>query len=386
MLMEKEYQLIGDIYDAMYDNNLLTGVMVSIRELTGADSAGFAAIDFLNPDYSLLLHSGFSEAMLSELIEGGYGLQQIQFMGHQWMGKLDVGTPSSSNHFWSDLSQYQAAGGSYVQFINRHNFYHQAPIVFERSESRWVGLGLNNGLSKPFNDTHLEFLRRTSTHFQRSLQIHRQLVEVRQQNAVIYRLLNAMQTGVILLGNDGRIRFCNHCAETFLCSNNSLKIRLDYLHAADLEQDKRLDTFIRGAIETSQRDCQGNTGGVLGLVRAGHTTPLMLSITPLSQLPDYQELRSDHIAAAIFISDPDNGCQISSRLLAQNYQLTAREIEICEGFVNLPVLEALAIRVGLTINSLRSHMKVIYEKTGKHSQAELMRLLMGLRINFEHIR
>ena len=41
---------------------------------------------------------------------------------------------------------------------------------------------------------------------------------------------------------------------------------------------------------------------------------------------------------------------------------------------------------GLSTESVRTYLKAIYEKTGQHSQAELIRLLMGLRVDFEHIR
>ena len=116
------------------------------------------------------------------------------------------------------------------------------------------------------------------------------------------------------------------------------------------------------------------------------STPLLLSIVPLSSLDTWQDLRHDNIAAAIFLTDPDQGYHLSDHLLQDNYQLSPREVTICQLFVNNPNINTIAEHSGLSTESVRTYLKAIYEKTGQHSQAELIRLLMGLRVDFEHIR
>ncbi|MCC6374187.1 MAG: hypothetical protein IT465_05155, partial [Moraxellaceae bacterium] len=74
------------------------------------------------------------------------------------------------------------------------------------------------------------------------------------------------------------------------------------------------------------------------------------------------------------------------RLLKENYQLSPREVTVCQYFINTPNINSIAEHSGLSIESIRTYLKTIYEKTGQHSQAELIRLLMGLRVDFEHIR
>ena len=90
--------------------------------------------------------------------------------------------------------------------------------------------------------------------------------------------------------------------------------------------------------------------------------------------------------SAIFLTDPDQGYHLSDRLLQDHYQLSPREISICQYFINTPNINTTAEHSGLSTESVRTYLKAIYEKTGQHSQAELIRLLMGLRVDFEHIR
>ena len=86
------------------------------------------------------------------------------------------------------------------------------------------------------------------------------------------------------------------------------------------------------------------------------------------------------------MTDPDQGYHLSDHLLQDNYQLSPREVTICQLFVNNPNINTIAEHSGLSTESVRTYLKAIYEKTGQHSQAELIRLLMGLRVDFEHIR
>lgn len=70
--------------------------------------------------------------------------------------------------------------------------------------------------------------------------------------------------------------------------------------------------------------------------------------------------------------------------LISSYGLTPREATICQEFMRVPALQDLALSLGVSYQSLRSYLKVIYEKTDTRSQAELMRLLMALRSGFAH--
>jgi DNA-binding CsgD family transcriptional regulator len=99
----------------------------------------------------------------------------------------------------------------------------------------------------------------------------------------------------------------------------------------------------------------------------------------------YKDLSSDGIAASIFITDPLARRSLSRRILEQTYQLTRRESDACESFLNTGTLTNVADELGLTIDSTRYYFKSIYDKTQQHSQAELMRLLMGLTMDFEHV-
>lgn len=382
--MEREYNLIGTIYDAALDKSLWPGIMASLASACDADTSGIVAMDSLNPDYNLFYYHGFSNELIMEMFQEQMHLAQYDFMGRQWMDHLDEGVPSSSDEFFGSMEAYQAAGGRYVEFVNRHGLYHQAPVVLERTEFRQTGLGLNNGRGKPFHREQLARLSRLAPHMRRALQIHRQLSYAAQPNHQLYAILGALPVGVLLLNQDAQVMFANAQAEACLEQTQALRVGIDgQMLASEPAQRKELERLVRGAIATRQ-GLQGNAGGVIGLCSPQRATPVMFSIVPLSAAGHAGQMPGS-FAAAIFVTDPAQHQQLSTRLLRDSFQLSPREIDICQRFLNQPELTAISRQSGLTVPSLRSVLKTIYEKTGQHSQAELMRLLKGLCVNFLHI-
>ena len=60
-------------------------------------------------------------------------------------------------------------------------------------------------------------------------------------------------------------------------------------------------------------------------------------------------------------------------------------MDVCELFVNGLNFEQISERLSITYGSVRIYIKNIYNKMQCRSQAELMRLLMGITLKFMHI-
>lgn len=386
--MEAEYKLIGDIYDAALDARLWPRVLTAIADLVGARTSVIVASDMLNPAYNLMLpHERLSPESMEEYRTGGWDVIDMQVTGAAML-QAGLGVATCAHSSFGSVEAWKARVGGYYDYLDKWGLASQAGALLDHGDFRWSVLGLHRPMADGlFQDNSIQVINRLSPHLRRALHIHRQLSYLHRENAALYTMLENLSTGVLLLDTNGRLSFANSRAEALLRQQQVLHVtRTDGLQARHAEQNSRLQALIQGAIATSQRDCEGNSGGVIGLGSRETADLLMLTITPLSALESWQDLRSDNVAAAVFLSHPHERHQLAHRLLQESYGLTPRETEVCQAFVNTPVLEALAPQLGLTLHSLRSLFRAIYEKTGQHSQAELMRLLMGLRVNFEHIR
>lgn len=61
----------------------------------------------------------------------------------------------------------------------------------------------------------------------------------------------------------------------------------------------------------------------------------------------------------------------------QSFRLTEAETRVLHHFVTGAAPDEVAVRCKLSIHTVRSHMRSLFEKTGCHRQAELMRLFGG---------
>lgn len=193
-----------------------------------------------------------------------------------------------------------------------------------------------------------------------------------------------MNTGVILLDASGRVRYTTSQARAMIMTNGKVAVKNGLLLLHDNASQLKLHGLVNNAIRIALREPFDHSAGILSVAgQAGaHIT---LSVMPLSSLANYSELRSDNIAAAIFISANDTQIALPVEALKQLYNFTPRELQVCQAFVNEADLERVAQSINLQVNSVRSLLKSVYSKTGQKSQAELMRLLMASRLNFRHV-
>lgn len=385
-----EYHLIGDIYDAALNPALWPGILGRIAGLVEANSAIITALDTLNADYTLAFTHNIPEEALRTYREAGLDELDMAVNGTPLM-QQGIGAMIHSSDVYGSQEEYiRRCGDLYHKCFVPSNIHYLSGTLLDHGDFRWALLGIHRPAhAAAFSREQTAPLARMGPHIRRALQIHRQLTGVQRQNARLYRMLDGLTTGVILLNRHGLIRYANAQAERLLRQHGSLRVTVrEGLQAAQPAQDEELRLLIQTAVATGMRETgvMDGGGGVIGLQQKAVGNPLMLTITPLSELAGYGELANDGITAAIFLSDPQARHSLSRKLLKGSYGLTERECDLCEAFVNHVSLDNMAAACGLSISSLRSYMKTIYEKTRQHSQAELMRLLMGLTLDFEHIR
>ena len=148
-------------------------------------------------------------------------------------------------------------------------------------------------------------------------------------------------------------------------------------------QDK-LNELVHSALFQSAVSHSGELGGVLGIYDSAQGKSLMLTVAPLSSI-DYAHQMAQQQRIAIFITESSCRHQLAEEFVKQRFGLTKRELQICELFLNGLNLEEIAEHCSISLQSVRTYLKHIFSKTSCSSQAELMRLLMGCTMNFEHI-
>lgn len=377
--MPKKLELIGNIYDAALDPSLWGIVTAQIAAYCGGERVMLATTDTLHPHDNFHFTYRISEEEIATWRKG-LDAEEVE-LHNKWIASTTPGVAISSDSYFGGPEQYLAKGGAFVEMLNAIGIRRQLIVSFQRDHFRLSGVGLNNhDPFPPYAAQHLELI---APHLRRALEIYRHMVGLSLENKGLYELLELMSTGVILLDSNNRVRYTTQPARQMIINNGRLLIRQGTLYLPDMSQQLHLQSLITDAINVTLRKPSSAAGGVIG-IKGVAGEGLTLSIVPLSSLAAYQELQSDKIAVAIFISPIGQHVQLPASALADLYELTVRELQLCQAFVNEADIEKVAIALGLKLSSARSLLKSIYTKTSQNSQAGLMKLLMESRLNFRH--
>lgn len=230
-----------------------------------------------------------------------------------------------------------------------------AQIARDRRRDFFICLHRPRGAAD-FNAEQVATLRRLTPHLASALRLEERLGGLQMQAAGAQAALDRLDEGVLLLDAKGAPVFANREGERQLTSEPALATAIISLAAPGRRELKE--------------------GGALEVRRAARS-PLRLRVAPVnsaglaSWLPAYA-------VAAVFVSDPEAETRRRGEALAQTYHLTPAEARFAAEIAMGDGRAAAARRLGISSATAQSHLSRIFEKTGTHRQAELIRLLLGV--------
>jgi DNA-binding CsgD family transcriptional regulator len=117
-----------------------------------------------------------------------------------------------------------------------------------------------------------------------------------------------------------------------------------------------------------------SSGGAMLVSRPSGLRPYIALVSPLKAGRGRLDDRLP--AAVVFVSDPERMPDVSADRLTNLYGLTRAEAELALQLAGGLDLRDIASATGKTLNTLRTQLKQVFQKTGTARQAELVRLLM----------
>ncbi len=81
--------------------------------------------------------------------------------------------------------------------------------------------------------------------------------------------------------------------------------------------------------------------------------------------------------AVVFVRDPERGRECGLASQASRYGFTPTECEVAQHLTAGAALGDIAAALGITLNTVRGHLKHLYTKAGVHRQAELVAKLLS---------
>ncbi|MDH0031208.1 MULTISPECIES: helix-turn-helix transcriptional regulator [unclassified Acinetobacter] len=244
---------------------------------------------------------------------------------------------------------------------------------------------------QPLNPQELEFLDRLLPHLKRIVMAQRHLYEFSLDNIVGYNLIDKLNQPIMLLNLSGQVVHNNPMMDVFLEENEWVQVIDQRLTLPEKDQVQFLEKLYQIEEAFRYKQAQLEQYKDIKFLIAG--TERSLSCT-INLLASEKEMSFFGIRPLVMLSFDDvpmalrdeqenkQKYHLNHKYLKQTYNLTKRELELCDLFVMGINLEQVAEQMGLTRSSIRTYLRNIFAKTPCSSQVELMQLLMSIRSSY----
>jgi len=185
--------------------------------------------------------------------------------------------------------------------------------------------------------------------------------------------LDCMHRGFIVADDLCQVLFANHTAQRILEENDGLHVGPDGLRASRPRDSGDLRGLIRHA---ASPEAPAGLVTLMSLWRPSLKRMLLLRITPI-QTPSAPLLAQLLSHAAIFLHDPAAATTVDEGALSRLYGLTGAESHLVALLLSGSTLQQAAQALGVSLNTIRTHLKHVFMKTDTNRQTQLISLLIG---------
>lgn len=212
-------------------------------------------------------------------------------------------------------------------------------------------------------------------HLTRAARIHRQAWSLNLAEGLLRAGIDGMARPVLALDRRHQLVYANPLAEALLRAGDGLHLRAGRLSAVDPACQAQLGARLAACADARRLSAAEQP---LDIPRR-HAGPLRAQLLafPSAAGADAQADWPHPAAPAVLLvlDDPDAAREQRKLRLRQRFQLTPAEAELALEILRGDGRAAAARRLGISPGTARIHLQRVFDKTGTHRQAELVRLI-----------
>ena len=278
---------------------------------------------------------------------------------------LPACTASTSDRMFSQRERTRSA------FLNEYmrpaGLDHSMGSPLYMDSRRFALVGIHQALSRRrFDDDDLASLERLSPHVARTLQLRRSFADLKRKNETLDVMIDRCETGLVAM-RSGKAHFVNRAARTAAAAQDGLTLdRLGRVGVGDRAAARRLAKLENDVLA-------GGVGGVVHATRPSGARAYIISVSRLPGAADETAVDGE-IGVLIAIHDPARRRRTSDIAIAELMHIPVGPAKVVNALLEGHDLKTYAEQAGITLNTVRCHLKAAFARTETHSQTELVRL------------
>jgi DNA-binding CsgD family transcriptional regulator len=231
-------------------------------------------------------------------------------------------------------------------------------------------------------DEYARRLQRLAPHLDRALEASLQMGRLADGTRQLARVMQLMPNPALLLDGKGRITQTNPPAESLLRAGDGLAFDRNgglQLAAALPTETAALSKALMQALAVAS-GTGVELGGPLRLTRPSGAPPLLVLMVPLPPPAFALWELLEQARVMVLIVDPGAQSRAAVSAIQTTFGLTAAEARVAVLIASGLSGPQTAATLGVSLTTVKTHLKRCFEKTGVHSQVGLARLVGALPI------
>lgn len=356
--------IVERIHGAALDPTQWQAAISAIAAFCGAQCGILYELDRVHPKTDLLASPGIDPGLMRDY-------EQYYWTLDPWNPlalKGQIGRAALTHEIIPDAEFRRM---EFYQGHCRHaDVFYSLGSVIDRTADYMVVFGVQRGHRRqPFARETADIVEHfIMPHLRQAYLAQRAIRAVTQKCATLIETLHLIPSPVLVVDGAGRLEFANHSAEVLLAANDGLRLVRGAVVSSSREQSKLF-------AETLANLARGLDGARaprhdIAIDRPTSDRPLLLRFALLPHDNGGEATR-----IAIFV-DLAAGAAQGIEKLQRTLRLTAAETRLLTGLVAGKSLSALSDQHRVSVNTLRVQLRQLFQKTGTHRQAELVRFAL----------
>ena len=358
-----EAKIIDAIYRGACDAAELSRALALMTTYFNSLAAALGESDRMRPECQMVLASG--------AIDGPQIARYSQYAHLDPLpgafAALAAGTVTTSNRIVPESERRKIFTNEYLAPMGAIEAL-GCPLLSGNGRFALISF-LQDRNQESFDDADIARLERLTPHLTRALQIRRLFLQSEARGKALESVIDRNETGMVGLCGNGPALFVNRAARAVAAARDGLGLdRHGRPMAADRMAAMRLATL--------QADVAG--GGAGGLVRIPRPSGRLPYVVLVSPLPSGDDLFPNSRGGVLFvIHNPARRPMATEIRIAQLLHIPRGAARVVQAILAGQDLKDYADRAGISINTVRFHLKNAFAGTDTHSQAELVRVALS---------
>jgi DNA-binding CsgD family transcriptional regulator len=368
-MIEPSDRLLDLIYDAATEEELWTPALIEIADLTRS-IGGF----LFGVENKVGVVTFTFNGRLSEESHRVYQERHIVNPWSAYMVDRPVGSFVRSDHIMP-LSELQRSA-FHDEVLRPEGLDHNFMVPLAAKHDFQVGFNICRGARHgPFEGDALRLFFQLYPHLRRSILLGFRLDGYKALQRAEFHVLDRLSVGIVLLDRAAKVVLANATARAMTADDGPLRLRNSILTAASATHSQRLDRLIQAAL----RHVPVATMSVPH-PHDGRLMTVLASSIRSRDVDRFGSFGARDVAAMLFIVDPARPLDIPTEWIMNAYGLTMAEARVALCAASGASVPETAHRLNISPNTVKTHLRRVFAKTGVRRQAELAGILASIAL------